>query len=106
MFHSGDTLRFLCRLYPLRRATNPGERDLWELSHSQGVCARAYIKPKDKVEIIARAKGISFSRTISAARSKFRNVIERSFGEGSDATSFLSAILIGDRTSLSQEKES
>jgi competence protein ComEC len=103
--HSGDTVRFLCRLYPLRRATNPGERDLWELSRGSGNCARAYIKQKDEIEILARAKGLSFSRTVSAIRSRFRNVIERSFGEGSNAAAFLSAILIGDRTSLPQEKE-
>jgi competence protein ComEC len=103
--HSGDTVRFFCRLYPLRRATNPGERDLWELSRGRGICARAYLKPKDKIEILARAKGSSFPRAVSAVRDGFRSVIVRSFGENSSEAAFLSAILVGDRTSLPQEKE-
>jgi competence protein ComEC len=103
--HIGDTVRFFCKLYPLRRATNPGERDLWELSRGWGICARAYLKPKDAIKILERGRDFSFSRAVSAARSKFRNVIERSFSKNPNAAAFLSAILVGDRNSLSQEKQ-
>ena len=94
----GDKIRFKARMRSIANYKNPGGFDYKRFMAFKGIYATAYVRG-DRIRIVENSPPDAVSRMIHRVRSTFAGLVEKS--GTSDVQGVLKAIIIGDRTQIS-----
>ena len=94
----GDKIRFKARMRSIANYKNPGGFDYKRFMAFKGIYATAYVRG-DRIRIVEKSPPDAVSRMIHRVRSTFAGLVEKS--GTSDVQGVLKAIIIGDRTQIS-----
>jgi len=94
----GDKIRFKSRMRSIANYKNPGGFDYKRFMAFKGIYATAYVRG-DRIRIVEKSPPAAVFQMIHRMRSTFAGLVEKS--GTSDVQGVLKAIIIGDRTQIS-----
>lgn len=97
----GDRISFTGKIYPLRNFKNPGGFDYKQYMAFNGIYGSAFVKSKE-IDI-KKASQDSFFQGIERFRKIISLQIDRAYSKDDDVRGVMKALIIGDRSSISDQ---